>query len=247
MRKLLTFFLIALAAAVGVSASSFGGSMSLLGVGTPPASGGGVTWAYKTQAVGGGVGPSSSITFSSVAIGSTVSSDIVVLIFAGDNGGGSGVPNSVTVAGNSATLVATDTSGVDYMTMWSLSGVTLGSTSTVIASTDASTTIFNVGFNVGVISGSAHPTGTGSAVAASTATPFTVTKTVPSGGIAIVGMGIAVSVTGVWTNATGDNDLTRGSDFDLMAHTALGTGASITPNMPTGGNLNHGLIGVWGP
>jgi len=51
MRKLLTF-LIALAVSVGAAASSFGGSMTLLGVGTPPASGytaQGVTFATNTN------------------------------------------------------------------------------------------------------------------------------------------------------------------------------------------------------
>src|SRR3979490_3381139 len=42
MRKLLTLW-IALAAIVGISASSFGGSMMLTGVGPPPAAGGATT------------------------------------------------------------------------------------------------------------------------------------------------------------------------------------------------------------
>jgi hypothetical protein len=60
MRKLLTF-LIALAAVVGVTASSFGGSMGLLGVGKPAAGGGCAldtstcVWVAAVQAAGGTV------------------------------------------------------------------------------------------------------------------------------------------------------------------------------------------------
>jgi hypothetical protein len=68
-------------------------SLTLTGAGlhrVPAGGGGSVTWAYKTSGSGGGGGASA--TFSGIAIGTTVSSDIIVLIVSADVG----VPTSMT-------------------------------------------------------------------------------------------------------------------------------------------------------
>jgi hypothetical protein len=245
MRKLLTF-LIALAAVAFAVASVPASAQMTMGIigGYPSQAGGGgagITWAYKTNAVGGG---GSSVTLSSVAIGPTVSTDIVVLIVAND----AAVPTGVTIDGHSMTPVsgASDNTGVDSLTMWYLTGQTLGSTSTVVVSSGG--TMFTVGAEVGVISGSSTPTPSSGTAAAASFSTLSIASTVPSGGIAIVGTGIGFA-SSVFTSATIDTTINRGggANYDYMAHTALGTGASITATATTNGQQGHGVMGVWSP
>jgi hypothetical protein len=80
MRKLLTFW-IALAAIVAVTASSFAGSMTLMGVGKPPAAGGGGgTPVYTFLASPAWAQfPGTSATISGVAIGSQASGSYTIV------------------------------------------------------------------------------------------------------------------------------------------------------------------------
>jgi hypothetical protein len=245
MRKLLALC-IALAVTLGAANSygqGFNGGCWNCGPQGHSSGGGGVTWAFKTSAVGGG---GTSVGLGSLSIGTTVSSDIVVAIVAN----GLALPTGVSIAGNAMTAVsgASDNSAVDDLTMWYLTGVTLGATSAVTVTSGS--TMDTAGVMIGVISGSATPTpASGASIAASFANPFTTgPQTVPSGGIAIIGSAMAVAFPGSWTNATQDSDINRfGTEHDVMAHTANGTGASITATYVTGGNQNHGIVGVWGP
>jgi hypothetical protein len=209
--------------------------------------GGSVTWSYKTTASGGGGGTSA--TFTGVGIGATVSSDIVVLIVSADVG----VPTSMTITDSggtpqSATLAGQDNSGVNNFSMWYLSGFTLGATSTVVINASGGS-LFNSAFNVGVISGSSHPTPTFTNTVASNSDPTSISGTIPTGGIGIVGLAIASNPAGSWSNATQESGQpVNPSGFQWMAHTATGTGATITPTYgATGSNQSHLIMGIWGP
>jgi hypothetical protein len=251
MRKLLTFLILAsiVFASSLTSIPALAGCMALLGVGNKNCGvpgggggGGGVTWAYKTTASGGAG------TTTGVAIGPTISSDIVVFTVSADVG----VPTSMTVtdAGGtpqSAALAGQDNSGVDNLSIWYLSGVTLGATSTVVI-TASGGSLFNSAYNVGVISGSSHPTPTFASTPANFSDPTSISGAIPAGGIGVVAMEINANPGGSWTNATQESGQPiNPSSFQWMAHTAIGTGATIAPTHGTGGNQNHLVMGIWGP
>jgi hypothetical protein len=242
--------LVALVVTVGVSVSAFGqvGGLGFPGPGPPhSAAPTNVTWSYKTSATGGGGGTSA--TFSGVAIGATVSSDIIVLIVGADVG----IPTSMTITDSggtprSATSPGQDNSGVNNFSIWYLSGFTLGATSTVVINASGGS-LFNSAFNVGVISGSSHPTPTFVSTAASFSDPTSISGTIPTGGIGIVGLAMGTNPAGTWTNATQETGQpVNPSEFQWMAHTANGTGATITPTYgATGSNQSHLIMGIWGP
>src|SRR5437899_9203515 len=119
MRKLLSF-LIALAAMIAVTASSFAGSMTLLGVGTAPGGGGGgsltFTWTDSKVLTGTPAPPAS---FAAASIG-TASSDRVVV--AGISWQGTSSANmditAVTIGGITATQVAYNRSSARAHGIW---------------------------------------------------------------------------------------------------------------------------------
>jgi hypothetical protein len=88
MRKLLTF-LIALATVVGVTASSFGGSMSLMGVGRTGAAAPPTTTFQSTGATAGTNGTATPWTATGVGIGTSSATRRVIVIAAG----GAGAPS----------------------------------------------------------------------------------------------------------------------------------------------------------
>jgi hypothetical protein len=256
MRKLLTLWIALAAVAVAsvpASAQGFNGGGFNIGLGPFASGGGAVTWAFKGSNPNfSGSGTSS--TFSSWAVGATSATDIVVLIVEAD----AGIPTSVTMTdavgtARSLTQVVSDNSGVAQLSMWYLSGFALGSTTNVVVNAPGGS-LFNCGISAGVISGSATPTPSTSAhTAASFADPTSVSAIVPSGGIGIAVLGVGISASGSWSNATQDaafnrDSVTSGTHYDYIAHTALGTGASIAPTYTgMGGNQNHMIMGVWGP
>lgn len=253
-RLLAVLFSLALICSTAPASAQIGGLMFPgPGGGHSSGGGGGVTWAFRaTNPNFSGSGTAS--TFSGWALGSTVASDIVVLIVEADVG----IPTSVTMtdAGSTArsmTQVVSDTSGVANLSMWYLSGFALGATTTVVVNASGGS-LFNCGISAGVISGSATPApSTFSNTAATFADPNSVSAVVPVGGIGIAVLGVNVLLSGSWSNATQDANFNRdsvaaGTHYDIIAHTAAGTGASIAPTYTgTGGNQNHMIMGVWGP
>src|SRR5947209_19773737 len=110
MCKLLTS-LIALASIVAVTASSFGGSMTLLGVGKAPGGGGGgsLTYNYVATVTPNNAGAlNSPVTFTAANIGTASSDRIVVVTFGNYKAASSasGDFSGVTIGGTTATNAA---------------------------------------------------------------------------------------------------------------------------------------------
>jgi hypothetical protein len=112
MRKLLTLW-IALAAIVGISASSFGGSMMLLGAGKAPGGGGGSA-VLTFQGEQGYASTISAVaspnTFAAMPIGAAFSNRKVIAVIT-TGGSYNGAATAVTIGGVTATFVSTAGSG----------------------------------------------------------------------------------------------------------------------------------------
>jgi hypothetical protein len=149
MRKLLTF-LIALAVTVGVSVSSFGGSMGLLGVGgsgAPPLPGPPVFTFTDIQA---GSTTSNTCTSNSLSIG-TANSNRRVYVLAFDVGAGAS-PQAATGASFNGGAIAADvfqvigTTPTDTMNVYLISAVVPTGTTATVTLTYGSTTFSSARF-----------------------------------------------------------------------------------------------------
>jgi hypothetical protein len=256
MRKLLTLW-IALAAIVAVTASSFGGSMMLLGAGKSAAGGGGTLTYTLTQTIT----RANAISFANVAIG-TVTSDRTIVVTAQEssngitgceNGGGSAGPAPTATIGGvtmtSVTQAAESTSGqCNYVYyLFAPSGV-LNATTATLAFTSFNA---NLGwaFTAGTLTGSTTTSVNASngnmwSGGGTVSDPRGVTNdltgvAVASGGVVLTGWGI--DRTGTYTansaNTTVDGNIASGPGAFVAAH-----GTNGSPNFNGASNFNGNFV-----
>jgi hypothetical protein len=245
MRRLVTLG-ISLAAIVGISASSFAGSMSLMGVGKPAAAGGGggpltFTWTDSGEAHGTPAPPQA---FTGKAI-STQSADriVVVTISVLQAGLLAGcVITSVTVdpnASGSPVSLTQDAIGgggttnarAEYVFRGLVTGA--GTTATIAISGYSNGFITSFAFNVGVMKGSAT-----ASVASTLTTPtypsgVATNVTVPANGVSVISTysdndAPTTGVTTTYNSAAADKDQTDNASFGLTGSMYHLTG-SATP------------------
>ncbi len=163
----------------------------------PASVGGGVTWTKTDNPAGQNTG-TNTVTFSSAAIGSPSAGDLIIANFSSE----SAVATSATVGGNSMIRVVNESTTISGLNLWKYvvtggDGVVGQASATFVFTSGGGMTQQTV--QIGKLAGAnSTETNTGTAITGSVAV------TVPTNGIALVG--IYGDQTGVWTNATGDYD-----------------------------------------
>jgi hypothetical protein len=229
MRKLLTLW-IALAVAVGISASSFGGSMTLMGVGKPAAAGGAsLTFTWTDS----GFAASSPATISQAgkAIG-TASADRFVVVTVTILGAAADARKDITAVtvdpgalGSPVTLskVAFANEGANQRSQLVWAGIVSGggaSTTATIAFTGYTNGFINsLVYNVAVIKGSATTSCPSSVVTSAYSSGGTAaTVTVPPNGVSVIGTysdnnAATTGVTTTYNSTAADKDQSDGVAF----------------------------------
>jgi hypothetical protein len=247
MRKLFSI-LIALAAIVAVTASSFGGSMTLLGVGKAPG-GGGATLTYTPTDVSqawNNVG-ASSVTFNPVNIGPVAADRIVVVSLTIQSS--VTVSPTVTVGGLSMTNATgvlgqgTGLGGYVYIFWRLVTAADINATTAPIAVSSAGG-FNNVAITVGNINGSATASNNNSqgyswAQAGSTFGPAT-PLTINAGGLEISCAEVDRNDPTSASNITRDNVNQNPGSF---AHTHIsGHGTNVSPTFTIAGNFFTAMV-----
>jgi hypothetical protein len=241
MRKLLTLW-IALAAIVGISASSFGGSMTLMGVGKAP---GGAPPAPTFTNFASGSNAScpfaTSCTISSVTVASGFN---VVAAEIGNSGTGVSTINRVDLCGTTLTLQSATASAASAGSSVGLAyGTVTGGACTIVIFSSLAGSIPTASAAVGLLSnlssttpgtgctGALQPDGAGSGYACSSGI------TVSAGGFGVAAIGYNSNTTLTSAN------LTIGSQSNA-ALTSAGIAYSTTSNTPAfqGAGFVYGAI-----
>lgn len=220
-----------MAAPIIVPDGMFGGAFMVHGL----TSGGGAapTWTPTANPVAQNNG-ATSVTFSTVAIGSPAASDVIVAVYTSE----ATVATSLTCNGVAMTKHAQEAASISGLQIYSITataaGVTSSATTTFVASAggNMSAEVIQVGKLTGV---NATPTNTG------TSGTTSIAVTVPSTGFAIVG---AFGNSGAlsWTNGTQDFTTTIGTEALRMVNAT----ASATVS-ETGTASIHMVYASWGP
>jgi hypothetical protein len=250
MRKLLTF-LIASIFSISVSASSFGGSLTLLGVGGPAVALSPVTLTYQVTANGGQAG--STLTFGTITIGASPSSNRrVVVIFGEPNFAGNSIL-SATFTPNAGSPVAADTISVagSDSTTGMLTGLVsavlpVGTTTTLTVTCSASTSGGTPRFSVYTVDNStlSSPTAPTSSFVQGTTSPITGTiNTLSGGGLLALFTGFGTTTEG-WTAGVTSDGVFGTFDFGHLSNTTPSTPLSVTNTWTVSGSGNPD-IALW--
>jgi len=171
----------------------------------------------------------------------------VAVVITVDGNASNGVISAVTIGGNSATKAVGIDPGAagqgDYIYYLK---VTTGTTANIVISCNGFPG--GIGIAVGTITGSATTTFSASNTVgpSAVADPHSLTTTVPSNGIGIVGVIVDRATTPTWTGATGDANITEvgGNAMALlMAHTT-----NNSPSFTGANNFNLTMVAAtFGP
>jgi hypothetical protein len=221
MKRLIAFILCAALCCFHGQSSAQG----WLPLAAPSSGGSALTFTPTATTVAWSVAPSPPVTFSAVSIGTASSDRIVVAVLAVDGNATNGVISGITIGGTSATQAAKldPTATIKGIYIYYLK-VTSGTTANIVVS--CSGFPGGIGLAVGIITGSAT-TSLGTSATSDQWTspqsdPHSITATIPTNGVGVVGVTIDRATTPTWTNATGDANTTEPSgntEAMLMAHT----------------------------
>lgn len=181
-----------------------------------------------------------SVTFTSVSIGTASSDRIVVAVY----NSASAVATAMTIGGITATKAVEESSGISGLQIW-YAPVPTGTTANIVATSGGA--MSNESVIVGILTGvTAAPPITNTTPPASTS-PATISVNVPSTGFGIVGIYQGGTTSGAWTNATQDFLVADASGNKLIMANDSTSGTNSVTITTFNSEPYHVVSASWGP
>jgi hypothetical protein len=198
------------------------------------------TWTANVSTTTG----SSSVTFSSVAIG-TASSTRLVIVCVGmrGNAGAGRTVSGCTIAGTAATQIVASASNANPTAIYTLV-VATGTTASIVVT--GSGTLSRAGIGVATLDGYASSAAVGTNATVSTsATSVSLGVNASSGGVVLWTNARDAVASATWSGATADDDETPGVSYQQSsAHLLVGSSGTSTASVSWSGSANASICGA---